>query len=451
MQAPGVSRRLQKRMFWVAFAVRVLFLTFAHKYSLRTDWDHFEFGYEMGRIARALVTGFGYADPFSGHTGPTAWVPPLFPLILALVFKLFGVYTLTSAWVILTINSAFSASIAPAVYEIGWRCFGRDSRGLRLATWSGWLWALLPAASQYAVHWVWEMSLSTALLAWITVAALRIRGLDGNDLPGEGVQTFRMWSIFGLLWGLLALANSSLLLFLPFCVVWMTWDELRRHLGRALRNTFLGGLCCAAVISPWALRNYYVFHAFVPMRTNFGAELFESARFWNQGFPTMATLPLAENNPDIREYKRLGEVTYSKRRGEQAAVLIRKYPRTFLFHAFKRFIFFWDGIPDPIYGTKSLISEILREVNYCILSIGGILGLGLALKRKVPGAWLFFWAFVSIPLVYYFISVQARFRHPLEPFIVLLIVYLFQSAERRPKQAGSELVSTPAVAIGPSR
>jgi hypothetical protein len=48
----------------------------------------------MGRVARSLATGHGYADPFGGHSGPTAWVPPLFPLILALVFKLFGVYTL---------------------------------------------------------------------------------------------------------------------------------------------------------------------------------------------------------------------------------------------------------------------------------------------------------------------------------------------------------------------
>jgi hypothetical protein len=75
------------------------------------------------------------------------------------------VYSLKSGWIILTINSVFSAAIAPAVYEIAWRCFGRSARGLKVALWSGWLWSLFPAAMQYAVHWVWEMSLSTALFA----------------------------------------------------------------------------------------------------------------------------------------------------------------------------------------------------------------------------------------------------------------------------------------------
>ena len=41
-----------------------------------------------------------------------------------------------------------------------------------------------------------------------------------------------------------------------------------------------------------------------------------------------------------------------------------------------------------------------------------------------------FVAFVLLPLTYYFITVEARFRHPLEPLIVIFSVYLFQSARR---------------------
>jgi hypothetical protein len=62
--------------------------------------------------------------------------------------------------------------------------------------------------------------------------------------------------------------------------------------------------------------------------------------------------------------------------------------------------------------------------------VGALLGLWLALKRRIPGAWLFFWMFAVVPLVYYAVTVQARFRHPLEPVMTVLIVYLFQSAER---------------------
>jgi hypothetical protein len=59
------------------------------------------------------------------------------------------------------------------------------------------------------------------------------------------------------------------------------------------------------------------------------------------------------------------------------------------------------------------------------------MGLALALWRKAPAAGLFAWAFLLLPLVYYCVTVHARFRHPLEPLMVILGVYLFQSAEPR--------------------
>jgi asparagine N-glycosylation enzyme membrane subunit Stt3 len=121
-------------VFWVAFLVRVLYMTLAHTYHFRTDGDHFQFGWEMGRVAKALASGHGYADPFIGHTGPTTWVPPLYPLLLAAVFKVFGIYTLRSAWVVLAVNRFFSALTTLTTYEIAARCFNR-----RVAVWSAWI------------------------------------------------------------------------------------------------------------------------------------------------------------------------------------------------------------------------------------------------------------------------------------------------------------------------
>jgi hypothetical protein len=88
-------------IFWLALAVRLLVIGVFHYYRIKLEEDHFHFGAEMGRIARALATGRGYADPFFGQTGPTAWVTPLFPLILGGIFKVFGVYSTASAWAIL--------------------------------------------------------------------------------------------------------------------------------------------------------------------------------------------------------------------------------------------------------------------------------------------------------------------------------------------------------------
>ncbi|MBE7182070.1 MAG: hypothetical protein INR71_12850, partial [Terriglobus roseus] len=141
-QETGWQSAAGRRMFLFGFVLRVLYLTLAHTYRFRPIQDHFQFGWEMGRIARSLATGHGFSDPFDGHTGPTAWTPPLYPLLMAGLFRAFGVYSNLSAWFLLTINSLFSAATAPALYELANRCFRSRTDGRDVGLWSGWLWAL---------------------------------------------------------------------------------------------------------------------------------------------------------------------------------------------------------------------------------------------------------------------------------------------------------------------
>jgi 4-amino-4-deoxy-L-arabinose transferase-like glycosyltransferase len=409
MNAPPQESRAPWSVFWAAFAVRVLYLTLAHTYRIRAYDDHMLFGEEMGRIARALATGYGFADPFRGHTGPTAWVGPLFPLLLSGVFRLFGVFTPQSAWVILTLDSLFSALTAGAIWEIAARCFNR-----KVARWSAWIWALYPAAMQYAVRWVWDTSLTTFLFSWLLVVALRLRS----------GATLQRWALLGLLWGLTGLSNPALLIFLPACGLWVLADTSgwKRQAGGIL----LAAVLCTACLGPWTWRNWKVFHHFVPARGNFGVELY-------LGNGPGATGLLMEHDhpiqaPDqLRLYTRMGEIPYSQMRGRQAMAAIHSGPMHFVANTLKRVFFFWAGVPHP--SSKTEWVEYARSLNFIFGSACGLLGLALALRRKIPAAGLFAWAFLLLPVVYYAVAAHARFRHPLEPLIVVLGVYLFQSAE----------------------
>ncbi len=408
-------------VFWAAFVVRVLYITLAHTYRFPSAEHHFRFGYEMGRIARALASGYGYADPFHGHTGPTTWVAPLYPLLLAGVFKLFGVYTLRSAWVILAINSFFSALTALTTYEIAARCFNR-----RVAWWSAWIWALYPAAMQYAVRWVWEMSLSTWIFSCIVVLALRMRRVgEVPNISASGGRTLHRWLLFGFLWGMLALSNPSLLLFLPASGIWAIWGarDLRRQsaLAAASAGIFLLSLL------PWAVRNAMEFQKFIPIRANFGAEMYLGNGPGANGFLMEYNHPY-EAPDQLWLYRQMGEVAYARLRGQETGKFVAGDPWLFVRNSIKRVYFFWISVPHPT-GNAWYV-EATRVANFAFGSIAGLLGLALALKRRVPGAWLFAWAFFLVPLVYYFVAATARFRHPLEPLIVILAVYLFQSAEK---------------------
>jgi len=418
-QNAGLNRiPLFRRIFWVGLIVRIAYVTLAHTYRVSTYEDHFQFGFEAARIARAVVAGRGYADPFIPvGTGPTAWLPPLFPLMIAMCFKLFGVYTSLAAWSVLALDCLFSAATSPAVYEIGARCFNR-----RVAIWSGWIWALYPAAMQYAVKWVWETTLTTMLFAWVLVIALRVRGI--GDASEENPQTIRRWALFGLLWGLIALSNPSLLLFLPVCGLWMLLGAKRAS--PALARAVFSGLIFLGCLAPWSWRNWAVFHALIPIRGNFGAESWYANGPDAQGFPYGV---IVTAKPDLERLARVGELRYVRDLGEKANTYIKTHPGHFAALTVKRFYFYWVSIPHPL--AKGPFLEYFREFHFCFLSITGLLGLVLAIKQRIPASGLFAAAFVLLPLTYYLVTVAARFRHPLEPLIAILTVYLFQSARKR--------------------
>lgn len=422
LPAPSSKDRFRapRAIFWTAFLVRVAYITLGHTFRITPHNNHFEFAWETGRVAASLAQGHGYSSPFSGNTGPTAWMVPGFTLLLAGVFKVFGIYRPLSAWVIQSIDSLFQALTVPLVFEMGVRVAGR-----RTALWAAWIWALYPGIVQYGVKWIWETSLSTMLFAWVLVLGMRMRG-TGDPQPPASYRA-RDWVLFGVLWGAIAMTNPTLLLMAPVQGIWILCGlPQRRNLLKGSALALLAAALCIAVCAPWAVRNWRVFHAFIPTRGNFGAE---AAMAWapgSMGMPWGATVPTIELAPEHQLYARMGERAYVQMRGRQAWQWAREDPAHFWKLVAWRFYMFWAGVP---HTAAPSVAEDVRETAHCLTSIAGILGLLLALRRKLPAARLFAWAVVLLPIPYYFIIPGSRFRNPLEPFLAILIVYLFQQTE----------------------
>ncbi len=255
----------------------------------------------------------------------------------------------------------------------------------------------------------------------------------------NGAPGFRgwMWVGLGVLWGLIALSNASLLLCLPATMVWVAWPELRRwRLGwRTAAGAALTTVTFAAVLAPWVVRNERVLHALVLTRDNFGVELYQSTLERNDGFPWGTTVPLWTGDREYKEFVRMGEVRFAAMRGAAAKARIAARPWRTARWTMDRFLFFWDGTPHPANGRP--VQEYLRQLSYCFISVCGLLGLTLMLRRRVEGAGLFALIFLLAPLPYYLVTVQPRFRHPLEPLIAVLAVFLFRSAEKRRARYGA--------------
>ena len=399
-------------LFWmvaIAFVLRAAYILLLHTYKFKPMEFNFSFGWEMGSVGKALATGRGFSDPFGPETGPTAWEPPLYPFLIAGAFKAFGVYSNASAIVLLLINSIFSALTCIPIFLIARRCFGEG-----IAVWSGWIWALLPYVMYWSTRWVWETSLSALLLTTLFWMALDFEEKDG----------LRPWFKFGLLWGVAALNSPVLLSFLPASGIWAWWRRNRR--GKAsFVGVVLASLVFFACVVPWSVRNHRVLGKYIFLRDNFGAELRLGNGPGADG-TWMYYLHPTQNVYALKQYRQMGELAYVAERRRQAVEFIREGPARFLIISAKRFIYYWGGVP-----RLADIWWLAETKNWLFLatSVLAFWGLGRAVRDNKTGARLFLLLFLCYPTVYYFVFPHPRYRHPIEPAILLLGVFLVSEAE----------------------
>jgi dolichyl-phosphate-mannose-protein mannosyltransferase len=402
---------LRTSQFWmvaIALFLRVGWIIVGHTYKFKSTDNNFGFGWEMGRIGAAIASGHGFSNAFGAPTGPTAWEPPLYPYLTAGVFQIFGIYSRASAFVLLSVNSFFSALTCIPIFLIARRIFSE-----KVAVGSAWTWALLPYAMSWCTRWVWETSLSALLMAVIFWLALTLEDRDG----------LKPWLEFGLLWAIAALNSTVLLAFLPASGLW-AWYRRAKQGKPSFAGVALASIVFGVCIAPWLVRNYETFGKFIFIRDNFGAEL----RLGNGNGANGTWMQYLHPTQDLyamRQYKSMGELAYVAMCKRQAVAYIKAdYPR-FALLCVKRFIYFWAGPP-----RLAQIWWLAQTKNSLFLasSVLAFWGLGRALRRRKPGAWLLFWLILLYPAIYYVVYPGQRYRHPIEPEMTILGVYLLTEA-----------------------
>ena len=112
------------------------------------------FHQETGNIAYSLAMGKGFSSPFGRDTGPTAWVAPVYPLLIAGIFRIFGVETIRSFFAAISMNILFSAATCLPLFYAGKRIAGQERAATPAV--AAWFWALLPNAVIFPFEWVWD-------------------------------------------------------------------------------------------------------------------------------------------------------------------------------------------------------------------------------------------------------------------------------------------------------
>lgn len=406
-QASGWPRRLLPVML-AALAIRMVVVYFYYRQLPDADLHYEQFGWEMGWIARALASGHGFSSPFYPWSGPTAMQPPLYPALLALIFRLFGVYTLASGFIILTLNSLFSSLTCIPVYYSA-----KHSLGSRAGFIAASVWALYPFAIYFSAGRVWEYSLTGILFTTSFCVAQRICRTS-NPLA---------WAGWGALAGLTAFSNPATLATLPFLGIFAAWQAHRtgRTWGRAAANLFLMALTTVAVLTPWTIRNYRALGIICPVRDNYWIEMYD-ANGGDDSFNPNFAHP-SSNPAEMVKWLAMGEPAFIAEKHRLAVDYIHAHPGFLIRRTIRRFFYYWTGY-------WSLSVQELREQPYEPFNIGMVSLITALMLRGICRLWRFdreklFPYLVLIclfPCAYYITHALMDYRQPIEPAIVVMAV-----------------------------
>ena len=396
----------------IAFLARVGFALSQARKIPGAALAHVPFENETGSIAQAIALGQGYSNPFARNTGPTAWLTPIYPWLVVVTFKIFGVFTIRAFYFLVFLNIIFSSAACVPIYAVGKRI-----AGTAVGSAGAWLWALYPNAVMTPFEWIWDTSLAallSILLLWATMRLAESRRM-------------RDWCLYGLLWGFVLMTNPSLGSLLPFLLGWAAYRAWWKAASprSASKNWLLlpaaalaiAILCCV----PWTIRNYAVFHRFVPLRSNFPLELYignnENYDDQHPHYPGMVT-----KDRETWRYIKMGETPFMDEEMRKAKKFIFAHPRVEAILFYDRFIAFWGGIPNPIDKFIQTDSWLVRSLILCAMlsGVGALAGLLLLIWKRSDYAFPLAIYPIVFPFLYYITHTSLRYRHPIDPETLLL-------------------------------
>jgi hypothetical protein len=390
------ARKAAAAIYVIAAAVRLTLAFGFHKYETAHTEDVL--------VAISLADKGSFADPFAAPTGPTAHCAPLYPAMIAPIYRIWGA-TPTADRVRVGLNTlAASAEYALLPYVATTLGLGVGPGIL-----AGLVGALIPL-DQW-VECTGEFEATWAALFLMLSTAFFSRFLRRPSFSsGSALRT-------GLWWGFGFLLAPNLL---PVLAGFLALGAWRLRPGRAaVRWMCVFTATVLAVLTPWTVRNYARLGAVFFVRDNFGLELSMSNRDGaapsaapNLRQPWFRALHPFASVAAARELRRMGEVAYFQAMGREGWKWIRSHPGPFCRLSLARIRTYW--FPEmPRFAPAYWVTPMLAA-----------LGLVLLFRENRLGAQTLGSVLVTFPSVYYLIHNHLRYRHPVDWILLLLAAVL---------------------------
>lgn len=393
------DKKILLYIFSISIIIRLLYIVF-----LPTKIFGDAMAYD--RLAIGLSEGRGYGG------GISSYFPPGQSFFLAVIYIVFG-YNPQIAYIFEVLISSFTCI---TIYYIGKTVYNK-----KIGIISGLI------ATFYPTFIIFSGVLGSETL-FIFLFNLSILFL----LRFQQEQSAKNILIAGVSFGLATHVRPAAIGFVLIILIWILLTKKDRK--RYLIKSMLIFLIAIAIISPWTIRNYNVFHEFVLVSTNNGDN------FWNGNNPeATGTYNWDTTNNPLRNIS--NDLERSKMGYEKGLEFINKNPNAFLILSLKKFSYFWglDKFFFYLYNNNVFINPIPKWLLIILVPLT-ILPIMLILPFAIFGI-IFYdkWnrnAYVLILWISYFTLIHSivfgddRFRLQIISGLIIFTAYGICSVNR---------------------
>jgi len=324
---------------------------------------------------------------------PTAWVGPVYPAFVAGIYAIFG----HRPQVVFLFQIMSAVLMGYLVYLVGVEVIG--SRTLSVLS-VGALGLYFPLI-QHTIRLLTEMlfTLLLALVVYLLVIAVRKR-------------TSWWFALAVLAAGAGALCRPSLLTLPPLLfVVFVFAFRERRWL--SVTGTAAFTLAMLVVMAPWTIRNYNIWHRFVPVSTEGGYVLWagnygEHGEFGAGRYPYPSHIrKFLDSNPS--------EVERNDFFTREAIRNIRARPTHFISLAGRKFLRLWFNVGYPRPPSKA---SLVLMFGHAVLFFFALLS--VSVTKNKAGVAVIAAVLLNFTLIHMISYGTVRYALPMMPYVVLL-------------------------------
>jgi hypothetical protein len=372
---------------------------------------NWELGHEYFNIARSLAGGEGFAHPFPGRTGPTAWMPPVLPVVLAGLWWICDGNRVAVLVIVLVVQALVLIVTGLLTLVIAQQSTRRIGSGAVAAVFIAAL--LLNFRDCFQANGD----------RWITLLMLDllIAGFSWGR-PLSSWPRAVSWGFFG---GVCAL-TSPILAF--------AWGILSVAIGlreRAWSRLMFMLLMTAITLMPWTIRNYLVFGRWIPVKSNLAYELYQSHCLQSDGILQGRSLdlhPYQRLSRERRAYEALGEAAYLDRKAEQFRDAVLADPLDLLDRVAGRFLAatLWYVPMDRSAADSTSWSVWVQRLTHPWPFVGLFLLVLVGIRDRLdPTTWMVIGLYLIYFTPYICTTYYGRYTFPLLAAKVLLVVWAF--------------------------